>query len=129
MISVAPLDEPRLLFSNQNSLDHTRALLETAIRDVDGIHADELLNTPTEDIVAELVEKHSFTPPTLRRDEAYIDGPHEMKLIRSDHGRTIVLPATLVGLIVPFDGEPSLFYLNPNRWGGTIYGNLHHQNL
>jgi hypothetical protein len=64
MISVAALDEPRLLFSNQNSLDHTRALLETAIRDVDGIPADELLNTPTEDIVAELVEKHGFTPPT-----------------------------------------------------------------
>jgi len=95
---------------------------------VQQIPADAFLNKPTEDIVSDLTEKHSFTPPTLRRADAYIDGPHEMEIRLPDYGREVRLRGTLLALIVPFDGQ-SMFYMNPGRWGGAIRGNLHNNNL
>jgi hypothetical protein len=129
LINVSQLDEARRLFDNFEGFSYTRGRLDTACQNVDAIPADQLLNTPTEDIVAELVEKHSFTPPTLKRDEEYIDGPYEVKHIRDDFGHQVVQNVTLLGLIIPFDGEGGLFYLNPNRQGHVIFANLYFQNL
>ena len=95
-----------------------------------GQSADTFLNTPTEDAVTALTETHSIVPPVLKRDQAYVDGPHETELRIPDYGREFVrLRGTLLGLIVPFDGEGGMFYLNPNRYGGAPRANLHHNNL
>jgi hypothetical protein len=102
--------------------------MKQALATVQQIPADTFLNTPTDDIVSDLTEKYSFTPPTLRRANAYIDGPHEILIRIPDYGREVHLRGTLLALIVPFDGE-SMFYMNPNRWGGAIRGNLHNNNL
>ena len=127
--NVLGLGEPRQLFSTgeMSNLAHQSVLEAQAA--VQHFNADELLNTPTDDLVASLVEKHSFTTPTLRRDDAYIDGPHEITLRRRDYGEEIVLPGTLIALVIPYDGEGGMFYMNPNRWGGAPRGNLHYNNL
>jgi hypothetical protein len=103
--------------------------MREALAALQQIPADAFLNTPTEDIVRDLTEKYGFTPPTLRRADAYIDGPHEIEIRRPDYGREIRLRGTLLALIVPFDGEGGMFYMNPGRWGGAPRGNLHYNNL
>src|SRR5258708_28812205 len=96
---------------------------------VQAIAADALLNTPTEDIVSALVERHSFTAHILKRDQACIDGPHEIELRRRDFGEDVRLRGTLVALVVPVEGEAGLLYMNPNRYGHVIRANLHHNNV
>ena len=125
MINVLGLGEPGPMFSNQDISNLTDGYLREASDAVQKIPADELLNTPTEDVLSTLVEKHSFTAPALRRGEAYIDGPHEIEIRQMDFGREIRLHGTLLALVVPFDGEAGLFYINPNRYGHIIRANLH----
>lgn len=129
MINILGLGEPRPLFNKNDMSNLSRQYLLEAGNAVQKIPSDELLSTPTEDIVATLMDKYSFTSPTLRRDEAYIDGPHEVDLHRNEFGEQIVLRGTLIALVVPFDGEGGMFYMNPNRWGGVPRANLHHNDL
>jgi hypothetical protein len=129
IIDVLGLGEPRQLFSNGDLSNLARQSVVEAQQAVQQLSPDELLNTPTDDIVMSLVEKHTFMTPTLRRDDEYVDGPHEVTLRRMDYGEEIVLRATLIALVVPFDGEGGMFYMNPNRWGGAPRGNLHYNNL
>jgi hypothetical protein len=129
VINVLGLGEPRPMFSNQDISNLTDGYLREASDAVQKIPADELLSTPTEDVLSTLVEKHSFTPPALRRGEAYIDGPHEIEIRQMDFGREIRLHGTLLALVVPFDGEAGLFYMNPNRYGHMIRANLHYNNI
>jgi hypothetical protein len=118
-----------VFFNNQNLSDLTSHEMRQALSAVQQIPADTLLNTPTEDIVHDLTERHSFTPPTLRRCDAYIDGPHEVEIRYPDCGREVRLRGTLLALIVPYDGNGNMFYMNPGRWGGAPRGNLHNNNL
>jgi hypothetical protein len=129
VINILGLGEPRPLFNNNDMSNLSRQYLLEACSAVQKIPSDELLNTPNEDIVAALVDKYSFTSPTVRRDEAYIDGPHEIDLHRNEYDEQIVLRGTLIALVVPFDGEGGMFYMNPNRWGGAPRANLHHNDL
>jgi hypothetical protein len=128
VIKVLELGDPVALFSNQDMSNLVSHQMKQALAAVQQIPADAFLNTPTEDIVSDLTEKYSFTPPTLRRADAYIDGPHEIEIRLPDYGREVRLRGTLLALIVPFDGE-GMFYVNPGRWGGAIRGNLHNNNL
>jgi hypothetical protein len=129
VINLSGLGDPVLLFHGQDMYNLTEHKLREALNETQQISADTFLNTPTEDIIATLTEKHRLESPVLKRDEAYIDGPHEIELRMPDYGREIRLRGTLVGLIVPFDGEGGMFYVNPNRYGGAPRGNLHNNNL
>jgi hypothetical protein len=128
-ISVLNLGEPVAFFYGQDFFNLARYLQNQALTGVQQIPADAFLNTPTADIVAELVDKHGVTSPVLRRDQAYVDGPHEVEIKRPDYGREIRLHGTLLGLIVPFDGDAEMFQVNPNCHGGAPRGNLHGNNL
>jgi hypothetical protein len=129
VIHVLALGEPRSLFASHDITNMGDGHLRAATHAVQQIAADELLNTPTDDLLATLVEQHSFTSPVLKRDEAYIDGPHEIEIRRMDYGSEIHLPGTLVALIVPFEGDAGMFYVNPNRFGHSIRANLHYNNI
>jgi hypothetical protein len=129
VINVLGLGDPVALFHNQDMSNLVSYQLKQALDSVQQIPSDAFLNTPTEDIVNELTDRYSVTTPTLRRQDAYIDGPHEVEIRHLDFGREIRLRGTLLALIVPYDGEGSMFYMNPNRWGGAIRGNLHNNNL
>jgi hypothetical protein len=121
--------EPVLLFQNQDLGNLVEGLVREALNAIQQISPDDILSTPTEDIVANLVEKFSFTAPALRRDEAYFEEPREVEIRRPDYGREIRLRGTLLALVVPFEGDAGLFYMNPNRWGGAPRGNLNNNTL
>jgi hypothetical protein len=129
IVNVLGLGEPQQLFSGGDLSNLARQSVLEAQHAVQQLPPDELLITPTDDLITHLVEKHTFTPPTLRRDDAYIDGPHEVDLRRIDYGDQIVVRATFIALVVPFDGEGGMFYMNPNRWGGAPRGHLHYNDL
>lgn len=129
MINILGLGDPVLLFHDQDLSNLSDQLVREARSAVQKIPTDTLLNTPTEDIIVELVVKYSFAAPVLRRHEAYIEGPHEVDIRRADYGREIRLAGTLLGLVVPYDGEGGMFYMNPNRYGGAPRGNLYNDNL
>jgi len=129
VINLLGLDDPVVLFHGQEMNNLTEGKMREALNAIQQISADTFLNTPTEDIVAALTEKHSIEPPVLKRDEAYIDGPHETEIRIPDYGQEIRLRGTLLGLIVPYDGEGGMFYMNPNRYGGAPRANLHYNNL
>ena len=128
-IDIRALSDPQPLFSSQDSFALTDAYMREAMHAVQTIPADAFLNTPTEDIISSLVERHSFTPPILKRDEAYIDGPHEVELRRRDFGEEVRLRGTLVALVVPIEGDATLLHVNPNRFGQSIRANLHYNNV
>jgi len=117
------------MFSNQDISNLTDGHAQEASHAVQKMPPDKLLNTPTEDVLSALVESHSFTAPTLKREEAYVDGPHDIEIRKMDFGREIRLRGTLLALVVPFDGEAGLFYMNPNRYGHAIRANLHNNNI
>ena len=71
VIDIRALSDPQPLFSSQDSFALTDAYMREAMHAVQTIPADAFLNTPTEDIISSLVERHGFTPPILKRDEAY----------------------------------------------------------
>ena len=129
VINLLGLGDPVVLFHGQEMNNLTEGKMREALNAIQQISADTFLNTPTEDIVAALTEKHSIEPPVLKRDEAYIDGPHETEIRIPDYGQEIRLRGTLLGLIVPYDGEGGMFYMNPNRYGGAPRANLHYNNL
>lgn len=128
-VQVLSLGDPVPLFQNQDLSNHVDARVREGLAAVQSMDADAFLNTPTEDIIADVVAKHTIPIPKLRADEAYIDGPHEVEIRLPDYGREVRLRGTLLALIIPFEGEGGMFYVNPGRWGGAIRGNLHHNNL
>ena len=128
-VHVLSLGDPVPLFANQDLSNHVDAHVREALAAVQSMNADTFLNTPTEDIISDLVSRHTITVPKLRPDSAYIDGPHEVEIRVPDYGREVRLKGTLLALIIPYDGEGGMFYVNPGRWGGSIRGNLHHNNL
>jgi hypothetical protein len=79
-INVLGLGESRQLFSSGDLSNLARQSVLEAQQAVQQLSPDDLLNSPTDDLIVSLVEKYSFTCPTLRRDDAYIDGPHEVDL-------------------------------------------------
>jgi hypothetical protein len=121
--------EPVPLFQNQDLGNLVNGRVREALNAIQQIPPDDILSTPTEDIVVNLVEKFSFTAPVLRRGEAYFEEPREVEIRQPDYGREIRLRGTLLTLVVPFDGDGGMFYMNPNRYGGVPRGNLNYNNL
>ena len=78
VISVLAVGDPVALFNNQDMHNVVSYQVQQALQAVQQIPADTFLNTPTEDIVSDLTNKYSLTPPSLRMADAYVDGPHEV---------------------------------------------------
>jgi hypothetical protein len=129
VVHVLALGEPKPLFAGTGITDVSEGHARAATNAVQQINPDVLLNTPTDDLLASLVEEHSITPPVIKRDEAYIDGPHEVEIRKIDYGSEVTVPGTLVALVVPFEGEPRMFYINPNRWGHSIRAQFDRNNI
>src|SRR5439155_8228088 len=80
------------------------AQLRNATGEIQQIDPDRLLNTPVDDLVAYIAAKYRIEVPVLHRDRALLDEPQETFIEVSDYGRLSRIPATLVTLMVPFDG-------------------------
>jgi hypothetical protein len=95
---------------------------------VQSLNPDELLNTPTEDIVTRIVEKYCLDIPVLLRDKAHLEEPRETTLTINDYGRTIHPIGTVLTLVVPFTGDAGMFWVRPTSFDsmpprGNLNGN------
>jgi hypothetical protein len=92
------------------------AQLRNAIGEIQGIDPDRLLNTPVDDLVTYIAEKYRIEVLVLHHDQALLDEPQETHIEANDYGRQIHVPATLVTLTVPFDGEKDMFFVRPSTY-------------
>jgi hypothetical protein len=92
------------------------AQLRNATGEIQQIDPDRLLNTPVDDMVAYIAAKYRIEVPILHRDQAQVDEPQETFIEVNDYGRQIRVPATLVTLTVPFDGEKDMFFVRPSTF-------------
>lgn len=94
-----------------NSLDATE---RSAIDRLQKWDADELLSTPTETIVAHLVEGGSVVCPNLLIDEVWQKPPTEVSQQFVEFGETLTRRVTRLVLVLPYEGEREVFTLRAN---------------
>jgi hypothetical protein len=92
------------------------AQLQNATKEIQGIDPDRLLNTPVDDLVSYIADKYRIDVPVLHRDKALLEEPQETRMDINDYGRQIQVPATLVTLSVPFDGDKDMFFVRPSTY-------------
>jgi hypothetical protein len=84
------------------------------------INGNALLNTPTEDIVEEILPQIRLDIPVLHRDQAHLD-QHEAQVPVRDffsHGRNgdRSVQGTVIELFVPFTGDKNFFAIRPSTF-------------
>lgn len=100
--------------------------------EIDGIDANQLLNTPTADFAAYFKEKYSLQSPVLRREE-WSASNHEVQVdvsrdgnrwFSDEHRGPFYIPGQRIDIEVPFDGDHNLFEAKPSTFtlSGTPAG-------
>jgi hypothetical protein len=79
-------------------------------------NADDLLNTPVDDVVDELVELASVHCPELLVEEKYFLDATEVDQKYGDWGEIRTRRVTRFVLVVPYEGDKDVFTLQANRW-------------
>jgi hypothetical protein len=79
-------------------------------------NADELLNTPVDDVVEQLVDMGSVECPNLLLDDAFMLEPTEVDQQYRDWGEVRTRRVTRFVLVVPFEGEKNVFELRPDQF-------------
>jgi hypothetical protein len=72
---------------------------------------DDLLNTPAETVVAQLVEKSSVACPRLLADQAWQQPAVEVDKQFRDFGEIVTRRVTRLVLVVPYEGKRDVFNL------------------
>jgi hypothetical protein len=80
-----------------------------ALESINEYRTDELLNTPTDDIIERIIALCRLEVPVLLEDKAYQDTPKEMVREVRDYGRTIKQAGFQYSLTIPFTGHLGLF--------------------
>jgi hypothetical protein len=78
--------------------------------------ADELLNTPVDDVVSFLVDLGSVQCPQVDTGAAYLLDPTEVEHEYMDFGRRLKRRVVRLVLVVPFDGEKNIFTLRADTF-------------
>lgn len=78
--------------------------------------ADDLLNTPVDDVVEQLVELGSVECPDLRVDDAFMLPATEVDQQYRDWGEQRTRRVTRLVLVVPFEGHKDIFNLRPDQF-------------
>ena len=76
--------------------------------------ADDLLNTPVDDVVARLVDQGAVQCPYLRADDAFLLEPTEIDQQFMDFGERYTRRVPRLVLVVPFEGDNDVFTLRAN---------------
>jgi hypothetical protein len=109
--------QPEILFYKHNILDTMEAHRERARQLVEQINGHALLNTPTEDIVADIAIQLRFDIPVLDRDKAHADQREAMVEVHDYFSRGYdgvrAVQGTMVELCVPFTGDKDFFFIRP----------------
>lgn len=78
--------------------------------------ADDLLNTPVDDVVEQLVELGSVECPDLRVDDVFMLPATEVDQQYRDWGEQRTRRVTRLVLVVPFEGHKDIFNLRPDQF-------------
>jgi hypothetical protein len=105
-----------ILFYKADISAVTDAKLRNSTDEIQQIDPDRLLKTPVEDLVDYISHKYKIEVPNLHRDRALVDEPQQTFIEVNDYGRQVSVPATLVTLTVPFDGEREMFFVRPSTF-------------
>jgi len=124
-----------LLFHEKDLRSLIRGYEVEIRREVEGWERNKILAASEPDLIAYLVEKYTFDPPRLLRDQIHIESEGEAKIdvsgrwdyaVRNQAG-PYHIPGSYVTVAIPFEGDADLFEfqgsaysLNPPR--GRVVG-------
>lgn len=115
-----------ILFSTHDLSAVLRNAAQQMRQEVESLEANRLLNTAPEDLKNYLVAKYRVEPIALRRDQWYADHQETQVDVRydqsrwiTDKSRPVMIPGERFEVRVPFEGEPELFYAQPNTWSSS----------
>jgi hypothetical protein len=104
------------LFARSSLSDCLREKSASIASTVEAFNPDELLTTPTDDLVDIVYSHNQIDPITLHRDNAVMDDPEEVSREITDYERRIVVRGMRYQLTVPFDGATGLFHFQPSTY-------------
>ena len=118
------IDKSKGLLFVTHDLDYSiRATMQKMQQEVERLDENRLLNTPPEDLMRYLVERHGITPITLLRDQWYadyqdapVDVRHDPMRWIDDRSRPVMVAGERVVVRIPFEGESELFYAKANTY-------------
>jgi hypothetical protein len=126
------------LFS-EKELRHCIDGYEGAIRDeVEKLDKNTVLSASEHDLIAHFVEKYTLVPPTLRRDEMYVESEGDAKIDvsrRFDYGffdreGPHFIEGSYVKIAVPFGGDADLFQFRASTFStAPPIGEVHRDTL
>ena len=116
-----------LLFCTYDLSQSLQGTQQKMREEIENLDANRLLNTAPADSIAYLVEKYKVEPVRLRREDWYAEPPREVQVdVRHDRMRWIedasrraLVPGERTDVRVPFEGEPQLFYSQPNTMSSS----------
>lgn len=118
--------EPELLFYKHDMHSVMEAHRQGSAKAVHDVDADRLLNSPTDDVVAEILQTYILNVPVLRRDDAYVDQREGQVPVRDYFARDAWgergvrnVTGTIVDLTVPFTGDKDFFFIRPTTYDSS----------
>jgi hypothetical protein len=118
--------DPELLFYKVGMHGLMDNQLARVAQEIAGYDGDQLLNTPSGDLVPYFVEKYQLEVPTLHKDQAYVDQREGQVAVidyfARDYGGARAareITGTHVELTVPFSGDKEMFYVTPTTYNSA----------
>lgn len=115
-----PYGDPEILFYKRDMFDVMEGHRRQASQLVQQIDGNTLLNTPTEDIVADIVAAVRFDIPVIHRDQAHADQREAQVPVHDYFSRGYDgvrnVRGTMVELCVPFTGDRDFFSIRPTTF-------------
>jgi hypothetical protein len=116
------IDKAKGILFCTHDLDGTlRNMVQQMRQEVEGLEPNRLLNTAPDDLSRYFVEKSRVEPIRLLRDDWYADHKEMEMDVRHDPMRWIDdkskpawVPGERIEVRVPFEGDPELFYAQPD---------------
>ena len=96
--------------------DLLRKTAQATAQRLQGWDPDDLLNTPVDDVVEDLVDLGSVQCPYLRVDDAFMLAPTEVDQQFMDFGERHTRRVTRLVLVVPFEGDKDVFTLRADQF-------------
>jgi hypothetical protein len=111
------------LFSGTNMHDIVQTQERAAGDAPSRMNDDRLLNTPTDDLVEEIVRQFGLNIPVLDREDAWMDSSEGQVAVRDYWARGVqpgyTVQGTIIQLSVPFSGEASFFSIQPTTFNSA----------
>jgi len=110
-----------LLFNKMDAFSVMENARRAMIGEIAGVDRDRLLNTNADDLAAYFADRFSLTVPSLNeagkhadQEEVPIDVSQDWKRDIRDRSRPFHIVGTRITVVVPFEGEPKMFRVQPS---------------